>query len=69
MKKKWVIRGLIWGWLTYLSVTIAMAIFQGEHLSAGRIAGELALWTVFGLLWGYTMNFYENSSKPRTPTN
>ena len=54
-KYQWWLSGLIWGFLMYVSMVIIFPLIKGENITQKGLLIGIPLWTVGGLLFGYTM--------------
>jgi len=55
LKSKWWRAGLIWGFFMYVTLTILFPFIQGKDITQKALLIGIPLWTVGGLLFGYTM--------------
>lgn len=67
--KGWIIQGLVCGAFMFNIMGVVYPLAQKEALTAGALAGSLALWLVGGLVYGWAMKhymrWYENRKRKR----
>lgn len=50
----WVIQGLVWGALMFIIMGIVFPLADGQPFTARSIGFDLMLWSLAGLLFGWT---------------
>lgn len=66
MARKWWMLGLFYGTSMFVFVGILMPIASDEILTMKRLLFSLAMWEVFGLIFGWIV---EQSNKPKMEKN
>ena len=61
----WWHSGLIWGFLMYVSMVIVLPLIKGENITQKGLLIGIPLWTVGGLLFGYTMKRINGKRKEK----
>lgn len=57
-KKKWIKTGLIWGGFMFIVMTLGFPLVSGEEINIRSLGIGLIIWTIAGLLFGYTMKLF-----------
>lgn len=61
-KKDWITSGLIWGALMFLTMSIAYPYLVDHEITWKTLLSGLIMWTIGGLLFGYSMKIWTNRS-------
>lgn len=61
-KKGWIVMGLTWGALMFLTMTFGFPFFMGEEVNLEDISIGLVIWSIAGLIFGYTMKVFLNKT-------
>lgn len=61
----WIKHGLSWGLLMFFLLVIVNPILFGESLSIKTIGIGFVVWTIGGLLFGFSMNLFLNGGKKK----
>lgn len=58
-KVNWIKQGFTWALLMFLSTAVLVPLIQGKDLSISNILLAIPVWTIFGLVLGYSMRYVE----------
>ncbi|TXD49580.1 hypothetical protein [Polaribacter sp. IC063] len=61
-KKSWIKTGLSWGGFMFIVISILFPYFENQEITLKNILIGLVLWTIAGLVFGYTMKIFMNKS-------
>lgn len=61
-KKGWIFMGLTWGALMFVIMTFGFPFFMGEEINLKSISVGLVIWSIAGLIFGYTMKVFLNKT-------
>jgi len=66
VKTKWLRAGLGWGLFMYIFMTILFPLMKGETITQKGLLIGIPLWTIGGLVFGYTMKRFTNKKQLQT---
>lgn len=58
--KRWLMSGLLFGFLMYLIMIIIYPLVLHEEITQRKLLIGIPIWLIFGLAWGYTMKAWMN---------
>mgnify|MGYP000403894076 CR=1 FL=1 len=64
--KPWVKKGLIWGSIMFVIMTFVFPYLQEQEITLSKVLFSVFLWSVMGLLFGYTLRNRINKVKKNT---
>jgi hypothetical protein len=64
-KRKWLLDGLIWGFLMYLFMVILFPLIQGKDITQKGLLIGVPVWMACGLLFGLTMKWIYRKRKTK----
>jgi len=67
-KVQWFLSGLIFGFLMYVFMVVLSPLIKGENLNQKELLIGIPIWTVAGLLFGFTMKIINGKKKIKTQT-
>jgi transcription elongation factor Elf1 len=59
-KKSWIKTGLSWGGFMFLTMSVGFPYFNNEEITLKTLTIGLIVWTIGGLLFGYSMKRFMN---------
>jgi hypothetical protein len=65
----WVRQGLFWGLFMYVFTTLMFPLIDGEGITLRKTLIGIPIWTIGGLVFGYTMKIINGKNKPKTQSN
>ena len=60
-KKSWIKTGLGWALFMFIMMTIVFPLYDGSEINIKTILIGVVIWTISGLLFGYTMKLFFNA--------
>jgi hypothetical protein len=65
---RWIKQGLIWGFLMFILMTLMNLLLTGDGITYKSLTIGIAVWTIFGLGYGYSMKLIDKkmNSSART---
>ena len=64
--KPWAKKGLIWGSIMFVIMTFVFPYLQEQEITLSKVLFSVFLWSVMGLLFGYTLRNRMNKVKKNT---
>ncbi|MBT3206917.1 MAG: hypothetical protein HN704_11275 [Bacteroidetes bacterium] len=68
-KRTWIISGLIWGLLMFITMTFIFPFFNGDSITLKKSLLSIPVWSIAGLGFGYSMKFFTTKKGKNTDTN
>lgn len=68
-KKAWIKTGLTWGTMMFLIMTVVFPYFIGQKITLRSILAGLIIWTIGGLVFGYTMKLISTKKGKNTSSD
>ncbi|WP_228547315.1 hypothetical protein [Nonlabens antarcticus] len=59
-KKSWITIGLNWGAFMFLIMSVGFPYFDGQDITWKTLLSGIVIWTIGGLVFGYTMKLFMN---------
>ena len=67
--KGWIKEGLGWGLFMFIFMTFLYPFFSGETIELKNVLTAIPIWTIGGLLFGYTMKLFMGTKNKTTTAN
>lgn len=61
-KKSWINTGLSWGFFMFIMMSILFPYFDGTEITLKTIFLGILIWSIAGLVFGYTMKLFFNAT-------
>ncbi len=61
-KKGWIRMGLSWGAFMFLTMSVGFPYFKGQEITLKTLLLGLVIWTIGGLVFGYSMKIFMNKT-------
>lgn len=57
-RSTWLYSGLTWGGFMFIMMSLIFPFLMGEEISTNSLLFGALIWTIAGLIFGYTLNWY-----------